>query len=45
MCLEIVYSIYGQKDLALNNHLQWLICYKTKPNLIQLILISCMVSS
>ena len=34
MCLEIVYLIYMyKKHLALNN-LQWLIWYKTKPNLL-----------
>ena len=32
MCLKTIYLIYMyKKDFALNN-LQWLICYKTKPN-------------
>ena len=32
ICLEIIYLIYMyKKELALN-HLQWLICHKTKPN-------------
>ena len=32
MCLQIINLIYVYKeDLALNN-LQWLICYKIKPN-------------
>ena len=31
MCLEIIYLIYICKKLASSN-VQWLICYKTKPN-------------
>ena len=31
MCVCVCVCVY-KKDLTLNN-LQWLICYKTKPNL------------